>query len=601
VEVEASGGALDATLRDLASGQKIFGRYTLTRVLGRGGMGVVWLARDEELELDVALKFLPDAVLHDRAVLDDLKRETRRSLELTHKNIVRIYDFVSSETSACISMEYINGDTLSNLRADKPRKIFEPDELADWVGQLCDALDYAHNDARIVHRDLKPGNLMVNQRGALKVSDFGIARSLSDSVSKITMQRGKSGTLFYMSPQQLDGTRSDPLDDIYSLGASVYELLTSRPPFYSGNVDHQIREKIPPSMTQRRKELEIEGNHIDAEWEKTVAECLAKEPARRPQSVADVARRLEVPVPKTRRAKHSADKPKRRASLAAIAVIVGTAVVGAWYFGTQRPTEQPSSQKPAQRDVPAPIQETYPPGVGAVRITTSPTGATVTLGGLGMKKTPATFDANTGKYSLFIELDGYEPIAREVEVKERQLSDLGTITLQPGKSRIDLSSVPPGAKIFQGDILLGVTPFRRDDFPSGRTTFLLVLEGYLPREFTARLDSKEPFKATIPLAKPLLVYKGTIGGSVPITIKLGADLKSGTMAQSSTRGETVVKFAGVWSGATLRAVTHELLSKPDSILWERESFTLRFSDDGKNAVYECNYGTEVFTASLGAP
>ena len=104
MEVEASGGALDPTLRDLASGQKVFGRYTLTRILGCGGMGIVWLARDEELERDVVLKFLPDAVLHDRAVLNDLKRETRRSLELTHKNIVRIYDFVSSETSACISM-----------------------------------------------------------------------------------------------------------------------------------------------------------------------------------------------------------------------------------------------------------------------------------------------------------------------------------------------------------------------------------------------------------------------------------------------------------------------------------------------------------------
>jgi PEGA domain len=236
-----------------------------------------------------------------------------------------------------------------------------------------------------------------------------------------------------------------------------------------------------------------------------------------------------------------------------------------------------------------------------VRINTSPPGATAALGGLGAKKTPVTFNANPGKYSLFIELDGYEPIAREVEVKEGQLSDLETITLQPGKSRIDLSSAPPGAKIFQGGILLGVTPFRRDDFPSGRTTFLLVSEGYLPREFTARLDSKELFKATIPLAKPLSVYKGTIGGSVPITIKLGADLKSGTMAQSSTRGETVVKFAGVWTGATLRAVTRELLSKPESILWEPESFTLRFSDDGKNVAYECNYGTEVFTASLGAP
>src|SRR5215472_6379657 len=96
VSRELSGDGLDvtATLRDFASGQKVFNRYRLTRTLGRGGMGVVWLARDEELDRDVALKFLPELIVHDRAVLSDLKRETRRSLELTHKNIVRIYDFV---------------------------------------------------------------------------------------------------------------------------------------------------------------------------------------------------------------------------------------------------------------------------------------------------------------------------------------------------------------------------------------------------------------------------------------------------------------------------------------------------------------------------
>ena len=595
-----SGNGPDLTLRDFAAEQNVFGRYTLIRTLGRGGMGVVWLARDDELERNVALKFLPELIIHDRAVLGELKHEARRSLELTHKNIVRIYDFVHDQTSACISMEYVDGDTLSNLRADKPRKVFEPDELTEWTSQLCDALDYAHNHAHIVHRDLKPANLMVNQRGDLKVSDFGIARSLSDSVSKITMQR-RSGTLVYMSPQQLDGKRSDHLDDIYSLGASVYELLTSKPPFYSGNVDRQIREQVPPSLTQRRKELGIDGTPIDAAWEEIVRACLAKDPARRPQSVAEVARRLEVPSPKTRRRKQATHKLKHRAILAAVALVVGAAVVVAWYFGIQIPREQRSSKATAQRDVQAQSQERHAPGIGGIKISTAPSGATVTLGGLGTKKTPTTFNANTGKYSLFLELDGYEPIAREVEVKEGQLIDLGTITLQPGKSKIDLSSAPPGAKIFQGDTLLGVTPFRRDDFPSGRTTFLLVSEGYLPREFTARLDSKELFKATIPLAKPLSVYKGTIGGSVPITIKLGADLKSGTMAQSSTRGETVVKFAGVWTGATLRAVTHELLSKPESILWEPESFTLRFSDDGKNVAYECNYGAEVFTASLGAP
>src|SRR5437763_6904662 len=171
VNVEAASGPLDVTLRDFVSEQKLFGRYTLKRILGRGGMGVVWLARDDVLERDVALKFLPDLVICDRGMLNDLKRETKRSLELTHKNIVRIYDFVNDERSACISMEYVDGDTLSNLRVEKERKVFEPEEIAGWTAQLCDALDYAHNHARIIHRDLKPGNLMVNQRGNLKVSD----------------------------------------------------------------------------------------------------------------------------------------------------------------------------------------------------------------------------------------------------------------------------------------------------------------------------------------------------------------------------------------------------------------------------------------------
>jgi serine/threonine protein kinase len=295
-------GELDATIRDFANGQKVFNRYTLIKTLGRGGMGVVWLARDEELERNVALKFLPELIVHDRAVLGDMKRETRRSLDLTHKNIVRIYDFVHSEQSGCISMEYVDGDTLSNLRADKPRKVFEPHELEEWTSQLCDALDYAHNHARIVHRDLKPANLMVNQRGDLKVSDFGISRSLSDSVSMLTMERGRSGTLVFMSPQQLDGERGTPLDDVYSFGATLYELITSKPPFSSGNVDRQIREKIPPLMADRRKELEVEGEMIDDGWEKTIAACLVKDPARRPQSFVEVAQRLQIDSPKTVRA-----------------------------------------------------------------------------------------------------------------------------------------------------------------------------------------------------------------------------------------------------------------------------------------------------------
>jgi serine/threonine protein kinase/tetratricopeptide (TPR) repeat protein len=340
VSGERTGSASDVTQREFVGGQRLFGRYTLIKILGRGGMGIVWLAHDEELERDVALKFLPDLIIHDSAVLSDLKRETRRCLELTHKNIVRIYDFVHDERSGCISMEYIDGDTLSNLRCDKERKVFETAELTEWMSQLCDALDYAHNYAHIIHRDLKPANLMVNQRGELKVSDFGIARSLGDSMSVITMAGGRSGTLAYMSPQQLEGERGTHLDDIYSLGVSVYELLTSKPPFYAGNIDRQIREKIPPSMTERRKEFEIEAEPIPAVWEEWVAACLAKDPDHRPQSIPEIARKLQMPSAEGRPPAMRSFFLRSKNSvlvLALASLCLLALAVGGWYFGVFKP------------------------------------------------------------------------------------------------------------------------------------------------------------------------------------------------------------------------------------------------------------------------
>src|SRR5438552_103305 len=331
---EHAGGVAEATSREFGSGQKVFGRYTLVRVLGRGGMGIVWLARDEELERDVALKFLPDLMIRDHAVFDQLKRETNRCLELTHPHIVRIHDFIHDERSGCISMEYIDGETLSNLRAEKEQKIFEPDEIATWISQLCDALDYAHNHAKVIHCDLKPSNLMVNQRGDLKVSDFGIARSLGESVSRLTIEQGRSGTLVYMSPQQLNGERCTHLDDIYSLGASVYELLTSKPPFYSGNIDRQICERVAPSMTERRKEFDIEPALVPQVWEDAVAACLAKDPTRRPQSAAEFVQRLQLAPAHTRAITTVPGKISSRKVLlgAGVAVVIFLALAG-WYFG----------------------------------------------------------------------------------------------------------------------------------------------------------------------------------------------------------------------------------------------------------------------------
>ncbi len=285
---------LGATVRGLRAGQKLLNRYTLKRILGRGGMGVVWLAYDESLEREIAFKFLPETVTHDRSAVDEIKRETKQSLELTHPNIVRIYDFVHDEQAAGLSMEYIDGDTLSNLRADQPNKCFDVVDLELWIRQLCSALESAHEDAELAHRDLKPANLMIDKRGRLKIADFGISRSVSDTVARVTMHSGASGTLVYMSPQQAMGEPASILDDIYSLGATLFELLTSKPPFYQGELMTQVREKVPPSMTQRRKDLGISGKPIPRRWEDTVAACLAKDPARRPQSCREVMQLLGV-------------------------------------------------------------------------------------------------------------------------------------------------------------------------------------------------------------------------------------------------------------------------------------------------------------------
>jgi len=620
VSNNAPGNGSDATTRELVAGQRIFNRYTLKRTLGRGGMGIVWLARDEELERDVALKFLPDLIIHDRAVLGDLKRETRRSLELTHKNIVRIYDFVHDNVSGCISMEYVDGDTLSNLRADKPQKVFETSELKEWVSELCDALDYAHNHARIVHRDLKPSNLMVNQRGDLKVADFGIARSLSDSMSMLTMDRGKSGTLLYMSPQQLDGERGNHLDDIYSLGASLYEMLTSRPPFYSGNVDRQIREKIPAPMAHRRKELEIEGGPIEEDWEAIVRQCLAKDPARRPQSVAEVAQRLDVPSPGTRRAAPDATKQTSKwPPLVGAGALIALIGFGAWYFGfshngvkvTNAVATQPFAPIAPQTPPPvaaAPTIAVAPvPAVGGLVVDTSPAGAIVSLDGKEIGKTPISLkDIRSGKYPMRVTLDGYDTIEKQVDVKENESTNMGLIRLSPAKASIELATVPSGAKVFLNGSLIGTTPLRRDDLNPGEARYLLALEGHLPREIKASLDPKQVFKQEVPLTQVAPLYTGIIhvkygaSVSVPLAIMLASDLKSGTMTQSSRSGDVVVRFNGVWDGTKLRAVTDEVISKPNGLKWDPESFTLSFRDDGKTGSYQSETGGKLYTADLSA-
>jgi serine/threonine protein kinase len=286
--------SVPASSRDVSvlPGLKLFGRYELKRQLGQGGMGAVWLARDEKLDRIVALKFLSGEVLEHPVAVERLKRETKHSLSLTHPNIVRIYDFVQDEQHAAIAMEYVEGWSLWAMKVDRANRCFTVEEITPWIQQLCSAVDYAHNAVGIVHRDIKPPNLLIDQRGQLKVTDFGLARNLAATPSPHTTQLPVLGTMGYMSPQQAVGEEPSVLDDVYAIGATIYDLLTGTPPFHKGEIFAQLRESTPPAMAERLHELGVQDVHIPLAWEETVAACLQKEPALRPKSAAEISRRL---------------------------------------------------------------------------------------------------------------------------------------------------------------------------------------------------------------------------------------------------------------------------------------------------------------------
>lgn len=271
----------------LKAGDLIDGRFRLMQLLGIGGMGVVWQAEDEELDEIVAFKFLPRELQKEPKALDDLRRETARCHRLSHPNIVRTFDFHMSEAcGAYISMEYTNGTNLNRLRWGSPYHFFRWDFLAPLIMQLCDALDYAHSE-NVIHRDLKPANLILDNNGRLKLADFGIAALVTDPTLRLPPSPRITGTLAYMSPQQLSGLTPQPTDDFYSLGATLYDLLSGHPPFFRGEIVQQIRETIPEPISRRLRRFGLR-NEIPTHVEALVLACLAKRTERRPPNAASI-------------------------------------------------------------------------------------------------------------------------------------------------------------------------------------------------------------------------------------------------------------------------------------------------------------------------
>jgi len=277
--------------RDLPVGQQI-GSYEVLRLLGRGGMGEVYLAEDKRLGRKVALKFLSAKLLDDRWAERRLEKEARAVAKLEHPNICTIYGMDEAEGHKFIVMQYVEGETLANVVQQESPK--QPQALSIAI-QIAGAVAAAHSHG-IIHRDIKPQNILVNSDGQVKVLDFGLAKTIhrkresehkADDSSRILPGGLILGTVNYMSPEQLRGERLDFRSDVFSLGTVFYELLTGKRPFAresDAEVISAILTADPPPINH--------GSDVSLELTNLVLKCLEKDKERRYASASELVYEL---------------------------------------------------------------------------------------------------------------------------------------------------------------------------------------------------------------------------------------------------------------------------------------------------------------------
>jgi len=293
-------------------------RYRRVRVLGHGGMATVELAHDRELDRPVALKRLAENLAANPEFKQRFLREARLAARLAHPNIVAVYDVGEQDGRPFIVMEYVEGETLSDLLRRGRR--LEPAEAVSLALQACSGLETAH-EAGLVHRDIKPQNLLLAPEGMLKIADFGIARSLDGT--QLTEAGTVLGTAAYVAPEQAAGDPVTAAADIYALGAVLYELLTGRPPYVADTLQELF-------VKQRRGSIEPVcelAPGVPAALEDAVMRALARDPAYRPESAEAFAGELGgVPTAVTRISRPPVSRHGPRWALMA-ALALGAALV----------------------------------------------------------------------------------------------------------------------------------------------------------------------------------------------------------------------------------------------------------------------------------
>ncbi len=278
----------DSTLRLVQlfpPGALLGSRYRILRVLGEGGMGAVYQARDQELDRTIALKVIRPELAGNAAILQRFKQELILARNVTHRNVVRIFDLGEADGIKFITMEYVDGADLRTVLKREGK--FTPKDAVHVIEQVCRALEAAHAEG-VIHRDLKPQNIMRDSQGRIVVMDFGLARSLD--TSGMTQTGALVGTLEYMSPEQALGTELDQRSDLFTVGLIFYELLTGKMPYKA--------DTALASLMKRTQERATPPSSIDASVPKAlsniVSRCLERDPKLRYHNAHEILQQLEI-------------------------------------------------------------------------------------------------------------------------------------------------------------------------------------------------------------------------------------------------------------------------------------------------------------------
>ncbi len=271
--------APESTVQEV--GAILDGRYLIEEEIGRGGMGIVYKALDKELDMPVALKVLHPRIADRPEAVTQLREEALAAIRLTHPNLVRLHNFENTAQAKYLLMEYVPGQSLSKMLSNGLAAGFTERDVIRIAEQVADGLAAAHK-AGIIHRDIKPSNILITPEGQVKILDFGIAHVEDPTALKGGVRQAHAGTPTYMSPEQFLGEKLDGRTDVYALGATMYEVLATHPPFVGGNLKEQHLEDEPepiPGVSDWLNEI--------------VLRCLEKDPRDRWASAEDFRKALE--------------------------------------------------------------------------------------------------------------------------------------------------------------------------------------------------------------------------------------------------------------------------------------------------------------------